>query len=113
VPPGNYTQLQLFGLSTEGSTTIDVTLTYADTTTTTATYAIADWFGGTTADQFVLVNGLMRIDNTNLSAGGVDNRPIPGINGTNTNPNSAKQLVSVKIANTGGGFFVFYGATAY
>ena len=110
VTPAVYSRLQVFGVSTEGATTINVVITYSDASTSTGVdLQIADWFNTPTSDQFTVISGMNRIDN------GItwDTRMIPGIFGSNVTPDPTKSVASVTIKNTGSGYFVFYGAVGY
>jgi hypothetical protein len=110
VPPRAYGQLQIYALSTEGSTTANFTVTYSDNTTNGGTaVTIADWFNPPTAGQFSLVTGLDRIRNgTSVSNGGA------AIFGVNLNPDMSKAVKQVTIARVDpGGFLVFYGAAGW
>jgi hypothetical protein len=113
VPQALYTQLQVYGLATEGATTISVLVTYADNTTSTVSLAVPDWFNDAVAPQFTLIDGLDRIkDGTTFTAA-----KNPAVFGLNVNPDKTKPIKLVTITNTTAtnptAFFVFYGATAW
>lgn len=111
VPQANYSQVQIYGLSTEGSTTINVLVTYADNSTngTGVTLAISDWFNDPSVDQFALIDNLDRIQGGTV----LDAVKNPGIFGSNLNPDTTKAVKQITVTNKGTGYFVFYGAVAW
>jgi hypothetical protein len=109
VPAFGYTALQLYGTSTEGASTLAITLTYSDATTGSASVTIPDWSTGTaTAPVFVLAGSLGR-----LGSGTFEQNYAFALYGANVTPNSGKSLASVTVAHSGTGRYVFYGATAW
>jgi hypothetical protein len=109
VPAFGYTALQLYGTSTEGTSTLAITLTYSDATTGSASVTIPDWSTGTaTAPVFVLAGSLGR-----LGSGTFEQNYAFALYGANVTPNSGKSLASVTVAHSGTGRYVFYGATAW
>ena len=109
VPVASYQQVQLYALSTEGKSTVKVTLTYADATTEARSVTLGDWFDDPApAGQFFLVDGLDRFGNSGYVAA-----HDPAISGVNLAPNTLKKLVSVTVEGQGTGVVTFYGATAW
>ena len=109
VPAFAYAGLQIYGTSTEGTSTLSVTLTYSDTTTGSTSFTIPDW--GTNAASgavFVLAGDLGR-----LGSGTYEQSYAFALYGANLSPDGTKSLVSVAITHTGTGRFVFYGATGW
>jgi hypothetical protein len=110
VPPFSYTNLQIYGTSTEGASTLAVKLTYSDTSTSTTSVTIPDWgsSAGVTAPAFVLVGSLGR-----LGSGTFEGNTSFALYGVNLSPTVAKSVASVTLTHSGSGRFVFYGATAW
>jgi hypothetical protein len=109
VPAFGYTALQLYGTSTEGTSTLALTLTYSDATTSSASVTIPDWStGSATAPVFVLVGSLGR-----LGSGTFEQDYKFALYGANVTPSAGKSLASVTVAHSGTGRYVFYGATAW
>ena len=111
VPVDTYAQLQVYGLSTEGTSSMQFTLTYSDATTDIRNITFPDWYTDPApAGQFFLINGLDRI-----GAGLVfDSSKDPAVAGVNLNPNPAKTLVSVFVNHlASNGWFTFYGSTGW
>jgi hypothetical protein len=110
VPQAVYTEIQIFAVSTEGSTSVDVTVTYDDNSTNGGvTIAVADWFKAVNTGQFRIIEGLDRIQNGTTFV----NAKTPGITGFNVTPGTSKAVKQVTITRQSGGYFVFYGATAW
>jgi hypothetical protein len=110
--PAAYTQLQVYMLSTEGTSSVVFTLTYSDASTELRDIQLNDWFDDPSPpSQFFLIDGL---DRASILGDAIDAAHDPAISGINLNPNPSKTLTSVKAALTpGGGWLVFYGATAW
>jgi hypothetical protein len=115
MPPAtsNYTSVQIYGVSTEGSSSLTVTLHYSDSTMTNATFTIPDWFQpfAVQAPAFVVAQGLAR-----WSSIGVDSQNGASLAGANITANSAKTLTSVTVTDNAGPHtsrFVLLAATAY
>jgi hypothetical protein len=109
VPAFAYAGLQIYGTSTEGTSTLSVTLTYSDTTTGSTSFTIPDW--GTNAASgsvFVLAGDLGR-----LGSGTYEQNYAFALYGANLSPDGTKSLVSVAVTHTGTGRYVFYGATGW
>ena len=110
IPAAVYTQFQIYGVSTEGASSIKVTITYSDATTNGGKVAnFADWFNSNAAGQFSIITGLDRIG----SAGACDAASRLGISGVNIIPDPTKIVTQITVLNNGTGRFVFYGATAF
>jgi hypothetical protein len=109
VPAQPYTQLQIYATSTEGTTSLSATLTYADTTTAAVPFTIPDWgTNAATAPVFVLAGGLAR-----LGSGTFEGHDAFALYGVNLSPDSAKVLTQVTVTFTSGKRFLFYGATGW
>jgi hypothetical protein len=111
VPSRAYEQIQIYGTSTEGTSPLTVTLTYADASTSTASITIPDWAtNAATAPVFVLAGSLGRV-----GVGVFEKAYKVAVYGANLGPVTTKALASVTVARTGGGNgrFVFYGATGW
>jgi hypothetical protein len=109
VPMTTYTEVQVYGLATEGGALVDFVLTYSDGTTDTRNVKFIDWFNDPPAPgQFFLIDGLDR-----YGSSGLDVARDPAISGVNLAPNKAKQLVSIKVAQPSTNYFVFFGALGY
>jgi hypothetical protein len=110
VPAFGYSQVQLYGTSTEGASSLDVTLTYADASMDTTSVSVPDW--GTNAGSgpvFVLAGNLGR-----LGSGTFEKSYAFALYGANLYPDVARSLVSVTVTHSGtSGRYVFYGATAW
>ncbi|MCB9685877.1 MAG: thrombospondin type 3 repeat-containing protein [Alphaproteobacteria bacterium] len=109
VPPGSYTHLQLYALSTEGASTIQVVVTYDDATRDSQAITVRDWYDDVvTANQYQLVNGLDRYGNL-----GWTDANDPCLYAIELNPDPARLVVSVDVSQPSTDWFVFYGALAW
>ena len=109
IPAATYTQFQIYGVSTEGASSLKVTITYSDATTNGGKVAnFADWFNTNAAGQFSIITGLDRI-----GSAGCDAASRLGISGVNIIPDPTKIVTKITVQNNGTGRFVFYGATAF
>jgi hypothetical protein len=111
VPPAPYSHVQLYATGGGGGSTIDYTLTYADSSTTSSTLSLPDWcLGATGSGQYVLVS-VDRVQNGNSFSGGL----LCHIFALELNPDTGKSLTSIRFSDTGGtsDYFIFYGATAW
>jgi hypothetical protein len=109
VPASPYAQLQIYATSTEGVSALAITLTYSDSSTSSATFTIPDWGSNTaTGSVFVLASGLGRVG-TQVFEG----KDTFFLYGANLNPSATKSLVGVAVTSTGPGRLVFYGATGW
>ena len=115
VPVAVYTQLQIYATGGNGGSTINYTLTYADSSTSSSTLALPDWCLGTLGGgQYALV-GVYRVQNGD-ALNGENPQDICNIYALDLNPDTGKALSSVTFADTGGSsttYLVFYGATAW
>jgi hypothetical protein len=112
VPPAAYSELQLFALSSGGTATVTVTVTYADNTTNGGvSVTVPDWVGGTpAAGEFALLGG----GGANRIHLGATLQPAKGqIYGINVRADATKSVTQVTLTSHGPGYFVFYGAIAY
>jgi hypothetical protein len=108
VPATTYGQVQVYGLSTEGSSTLQFTLAYSDGTSDSRLITFVDWFNDPAPfGQFYIIDGMDRYAASYVAA------RDPAITGVNLSPNSAKTLTSVTVAQPTTSFFVFLGALGY
>ncbi|MBI4784814.1 MAG: DUF4347 domain-containing protein [Oscillatoriophycideae cyanobacterium NC_groundwater_1537_Pr4_S-0.65um_50_18] len=112
VTPGNYSEIHLATTSTEGSSAVQATFTYADgTTSTTTTQTVPDWYNSITesASSYYLVDGM---DRSYADATTFQNVSNPAVFGLRFTPDSAKTLQSITIEKTAStGWLLFFGAT--
>jgi hypothetical protein len=108
----SYSTVQIYGTSTEGSSSITVTLGYADSTTDVKTFTIPDWGQSFAASGSVFV--VQSFASRFSKSGGDDYGDQFALYGTISPASSTKTLTSVTVTSAGGnGRFVLYGATAY
>lgn len=103
--------LQLYLTSTEGGSSVSVTLHYGDGTSAVTSFTVPDWFqsGSATTPVFVVQSGLSR-----FSLDGDDFSHGAALYGAAVVVDATKALTSVTVATTAtGGRLVIYGATAY
>jgi hypothetical protein len=109
----SYSTVQLYATSTEGSSSVTVTLNYGDSSTAVTSVIVPDWGQSSTAAApvFVMQSDLSRFSMTHPTDFGDDF----ALYGVTTVANPAKTLVSVTVAVAGGSShrFILYGATAY
>jgi hypothetical protein len=110
VPTGTYAKLFLFFHGADGGTTVTITLTYSDATTSTTMATVGDFGNGSVppanGNVFVLVGNLAKWSKTaTIAEGGNHN-----IFGVEVDP-MAKTLMSVKVERGDTGYLVFWGAT--
>jgi hypothetical protein len=110
VPMTTYTQVQIYGLSTEGASSVKFTLTYSDASTDVRTITFPDWFADPAAPgQFFLIDGLDRV-----GSGVFQPSRDPAISGVNLDPNPGKELVSITLlSSTTSNRFTLFGAAAW
>jgi Ca2+-binding RTX toxin-like protein len=108
VPDGSYSAVHVFATSTEGSSDMDVTLTYGTGTISTASFAVPDWFDDPSGG-YALVDGRDRMDL--LFA--CDDADTTAIFGFPLQVDASRTLLSIGIARTDddGSFLAFFGAT--
>ncbi|MFL9460920.1 MULTISPECIES: LamG-like jellyroll fold domain-containing protein [Scytonema] len=107
-----YAEVHLFASATHGSSTMNVTLTYSDGTTTTQTaLSIPDWFYEITetSDRYYLVDGM---DRYKEDTGVLYDANNPAIFGFRIAADPTKTLCSVTVTKSSStGRLVFLGAT--
>lgn len=108
VVPTQYTHLQLYFVSTEGASAVQVDLHYADGTAT-ASFTAPDWFNTPSAPVFRVQGNLGRWDGSMRSRNGSGAQLM----GTDITIDGARTLATVTVRATGPGWLVLYGATAY
>jgi len=107
VPQGNYSKVYIALTSSEGSTSLDVVLSYADGPVTT-NFTCPDYAQALTPNFFFVDSNLAKWTPQNT----VNETAGHNINGLNLTANPAKILTSVKlIKRTTGSYLVFWGAT--
>ena len=108
LPPAVYSKVFLIFTSSEGSSTLTFTLTYADSTAT-KTVELPDYFNVIAAGDancFNLVNDLAKWSKTNAVA--ENNHHF--VDGVELHP-AGRVLKSIKVAKTAKAYVVFWGAT--
>jgi hypothetical protein len=109
----SYSTVQLYATSTEGSSSVTVTLTYSDTSTDVTSVIVPDWgqSSSAAAPVFVVQSDLSRFSMTDPT----DFSDDFALYGITTVANPAKTLASVTVTVAGGetNRFILYGATAY
>ncbi|WOB45037.1 DUF4347 domain-containing protein [Thermoleptolyngbya oregonensis NK1-22] len=113
VPPGQYSEVHIAVLSTEGASSMRLTFHYSDgTTQTTGSITIPDWFDEITesASLYYMINGMDRARNT---AGTLfEDANDPAVFGARFLPNTGKTLQSVTVEKVGTtGYLNVMGAT--
>jgi|WetSurMetagenome_2_1015567.scaffolds.fasta_scaffold00045_3 hypothetical protein len=109
VPLGNYSKLFLVLTSSEGTSTVHVTLTYSGSVET-RDYVVPDYYNDIAANDtnFCYVAH-------DLAKWGTQNNMTEAthhnIDALNVHPNPAKMLTGVKLSKTAAGYLVFWGAT--
>jgi hypothetical protein len=111
VPSGNYSKMFIFLTSSEGSSALQITLTYADATTEVKTFTCPDYWNDipTTDPNFCyLAHDLAKWGpQNNMTEANHHN-----IDALDVHPNAAKVLASVRVQKTAAaGYLVFWGAT--
>lgn len=107
VVPTQYTHLQLYFVSTEGASQVQVVRTYGDASSTTASFTAPDWFATPASPIFTVQSGLARWNGTARSSGAAR------LMGTDLPVDGTRTLASITVRTTGPGRLVLYGATAY
>jgi len=112
VTPGNYSEIHLAATSTEGSSAVRATFTYADgTTNTTTTQTVPDWYNSITqsTSTYYLIDGMDRSYADGTTFQNVNN---PAVFGLRFTPDSTKTLQSVTVDKTASaGWLLFFGST--
>jgi hypothetical protein len=113
VPLGNYSQLQIYATAANGSSTLNVTLTYTsgNPVTASSTATIPDWCvpGALPPGVYTLATA-QRVQNMMI------NPTLCSIYAINLNPDSTRALSKVAFVAQGTSsyqYVVFYGATAW
>jgi hypothetical protein len=107
LPQGNYSKMCIALTSSEGSTSLDVVLNYADGPVTNS-FTCPDYAQALTPNFFFVDSNLAKWTPQNT----VNETAGHNINGLNLTANPAKILTSVKlIKRTTGSYLVFWGAT--
>jgi MYXO-CTERM domain-containing protein len=110
VPASTYSKLFVFATSSEGTSTLRVTMTYADTTTDVANIVVPDYYTVIPANDpviFNLASDLPKWTKTNTIA----EMNHHNLTGLEIHPALSKVLNNVQIDKTAAGYFVFWGAT--
>jgi hypothetical protein len=113
IPEGNYSQLQIYVTGSNGSSTLNVTLTYASGNPLTAnsTLTIPDWcLPGTLPAGVYTLASAQRVKKMML-----DTTTTCSIYAIDLNPDPTRALTKVAFVAQGvsGQYVVFYGATAW
>ncbi|HXI55957.1 MAG TPA: hypothetical protein VNO55_07855 [Polyangia bacterium] len=113
VPPGHYSRLFLFLLSSIGASPLTVTFDYADATTTVQQFTLPDWGTGAPLPKdppifFNLIAGMHKWDRQDRSV----DTPSHAITGVEVTPASDRVLTSVHVDKPNAGqYLTFWGAT--
>ena len=100
--------IQLYAISTEGASTLVVTLNYLDGTSDQTMVKINDWYTHPAgAGQFYLIDGL---DRYSIGNNKYDPARTPGMVGFNLNVNPNKPTKSFDLTLQAGGWLVYFGA---
>ena len=115
-PARQYKEVQVYFLSTEGSSPVTVTLNYQGGSIVPKSVAVPDWskkFGALGAGQFTLIDSIDRYDNNSKQPWKVTELCIVG---QHIVADPQKTLASVTVAKTGADacttFFIFFEAVA-
>jgi hypothetical protein len=109
VPNATYSKLFLFMTSAEGSSSIKVTLTYADTSEM-INVTVPDYFNDVAATDpvvFILYGNMAKWGQNN----NVAEQNHHNLDGIELHPMAGKTLQSVRVDKTANGYLVFWGAT--
>jgi Ca2+-binding RTX toxin-like protein len=108
VPDGQYSAVHVFVTSTDGSSSMDVRLTYATGTTSTASFVVPDWFDDP-GSGYALADGRDRMDL--LFA--CEDADTAAIFGFPFQADASRTLLSIEITRTDddGSRLAFFGAT--
>src|SRR5262249_6371360 len=87
VPPDYYSQIQAFGLSGAGDSTLQILIAYNDGTSTTSAQKVLDWFTDPAGPgQFFIINDIDRASKNVCQL-----TKDPSITGLNLNPDPTKK----------------------
>ncbi len=109
VPQTNYSKMFLFFTSSEGTSSIQVTLTYADATESKA-FVVPDYYTDIPSNDqnfCYLVKDLAKWNKQNV----MTETNHHNIDALNVHPNAAKVLTAIKVQKSQAGYMVFWGAT--
>jgi MYXO-CTERM domain-containing protein len=110
VPSLEYSKLFLFVTSSEGTSTLRVTMTFSDNTTNVQNITVPDYYTDIPANDpviFNLASDLPKWTQTNTIA----EMNHHNLTGLEIHPTAGKTLTGVQIDKTAAGYFVFWGAT--
>jgi hypothetical protein len=110
VPAATYSKMFLFLTSSEGSSTLKLTLVYADATSDVINVTLPDYYADVSPTDPVLFNlasDLPKWTKTNAVA----EMNHHNLTGVEIHPAAAKSLNSIKVEKTAAGYLVFWGAT--
>jgi hypothetical protein len=113
VPPTTYRKVQLYLTSSYGDAPLAIKMTYADRTTTTATFVLPDWGTGkalptTPPIFFNLIAGLHKWNSAGVSL----DTPSHTITGVTLTPAADRALTAIEITKTTAApWLTFWGAT--
>jgi hypothetical protein len=109
VPQKNYSRMFLFLTSSEGSSTLQIALTYSDATET-KNFVLPDYWNdiaATDPDFCYLAHDLAKWGKQN----NMTEANHHNIDALDVHPNPAKMLTGIKVQKTAPGYMVFWGAT--
>jgi hypothetical protein len=110
VPAATYSKMFFFLTSSEGSSALKLTLTYADATVDVVTQTVPDYYSDIAASDpvfFYLASDLAKWNKQNNIAETAHHN----LDGMEVHPSATKLLTSVKVEKSAGGYLVFWGAT--
>ncbi|HEY1662032.1 MAG TPA: hypothetical protein VGI03_06395 [Verrucomicrobiae bacterium] len=110
VPDKRYQRMIIFVTSAEGPAHLSFKLTYADGTFEQTEVLLPDYYNDPSVGDtnlFSLAANLAKWD----SSGRMKERSHHHIHGLDLHPDAKKELLSVQVAKTAPGYFVFWGAT--
>jgi hypothetical protein len=112
VPQAKYNQVQIYATGGNGAGSLAITLTYTTGTPVMTTMALPDWCATTaSANEYALGDRVARVQNGTA----YNPNPLCGLWAIDLGPDTARDLSSVSITDTGAAnsYFAFYGATAW
>lgn len=115
VPQQPYHQVQVYVTSAGGSSTLNVTMTYADASQTSTAPTLPDWCVGTPAVGQYILASVDRMTNGDTAGASLNTQYKCHIFAVDLYPDTGRALKSVTFWDTGTSptNFVFYGAAAW
>jgi MYXO-CTERM domain-containing protein len=110
VPVATYSKMFLLVTSSEGSSAIKVTLTYADATTDVVNITVPDYFNDVSATDpvvFILYGDMAKWGHDNKVA----EQNHHNLDGVEVHPSATKMLTNIRVDKTANAYLDFWGAT--